>query len=258
MHLRVAEGGSADRPRVRVHVTHDGELTPGEAASLRSGVRRMLRLDEDLAPFHALCRRIGGRWRGVAEAGLGRLLRSPTVFEDAVKTICTTNVRWGGTKAMVGRLVQSLGEPGPLSGDRPAGHPNAFPTPLRIAAADGRTLGEARLGYRAPYVRALSERIASGELDLEELHGSDASTDEVRRLLCDIKGIGPYAAATLLMLLGRYGDVAIDSVYRSFVRRRYFRNREPSSEELESVYRHWGKWKHLGYWFDLWHDTEET
>ena len=37
------------------------------------------------------------------------MVRSPTVFEDVVKTICTTNTSWGGTTRMVNALVEHLG-----------------------------------------------------------------------------------------------------------------------------------------------------
>ena len=71
----------------------------------------MLRLDEDFAEFHALCKSRGGVWQNI-NRGVGRLLRSPTVFEDLVKVICTTNVQWGGTKRMVrgtgGTIWQAL------------------------------------------------------------------------------------------------------------------------------------------------------
>jgi 3-methyladenine DNA glycosylase/8-oxoguanine DNA glycosylase len=230
---------------------------PEEARAIRASVRRMLRLDEDLGCFHRLCRSAGGRWEA-ASHGLGRLLRSPTVFEDVVKTICTTNVQWGGTKAMVRGLVQRLGQPGPRSGTDDRSFPNSFPTPGAIAAADGRALDEARLGYRSPYVRELAERVAGGELDLEELRDRGAATEEVRQALLDIKGVGPYAAATLLMLLGRYDHLAVDSVFRTFVSRRYFGGRRPSDREAEKVYAGWGQWKYLGYWFDLWQGTDEA
>ena len=256
VHLNVTGTGGADRQRIRIDVTHDGELRASERQAVRSSIRRMLRLDEDLRPFHEQCRRAGGRWEA-ASNGLGRLLCSPSVFEDAVKTICTTNVQWGGTKAMVRGLTQQLGESGPLSGAGPEAHPNSFPTPAAIAAADGRTLEDARLGYRAPYVRELAERVAAGDLDLEELRTRAASTEEIRRALLDIKGVGPYAAATMLMLLGRYDHLAVDSVYRTFVSRRYFDGQLPSDREAEAIYADWGRWKYLGYWFDLWQGLDE-
>ena len=256
VHLNVTGTGRADRQRIRIDVTHDGELRASERQAVRSSIRRMLRLDEDLRPFHEQCRRAGSRWEA-ASNGLGRLLCSPSVFEDAVKTICTTNVQWGGTKAMVRGLTQQLGESGPLSGAGPEAHPNSFPTPAAIAAADGRLLEDARLGYRAPYVRELAERVTAGDLDLEELRTRAASTEEIRRALLDIKGVGPYAAATMLMLLGRYDHLAVDSVYRTFVSRRYFDGQLPSDREAEAIYADWGRWKYLGYWFDLWQGLDE-
>ncbi len=256
VHVTLAGAGSRERPRVRVGVEHTGKLTGREAGTIRRSVRLMLRLDEDLAPFHDLCRRAGPRWRE-ASAGLGRLLRSPTLFEDAIKTICTTNVQWGGTKGMIRRLVQVLGEPGPLSEPADAGLPAAFPTPEAIAGADGRTLDPVRLGYRAPYIRELSQRVASGELDLEALRDMDASTKELRRILLDIQGVGSYAAATLLMLLGRYDYLAVDSVYRAFVSSRYFGGRSVPDSEAAAIYADWGQWKYLGFWFDLWKGLDE-
>ena len=260
VHLTITGTGSAGGRRVRADVDHEGELRAEERVAVRRSIRRMFRLDEDLESFHDLCRKAGHRWEA-ASLGLGRLLRSPTVFEDAVKTICTTNVQWGGTKAMVHGLVRHLGEPGPLSfadpGQPEPTRPNSFPTPQAIAAADGRTLGAVRLGYRSPYIRELAERVAGGDLDLEEFRALDSPTDEIRRALLDIKGVGPYAAATMLMLLGRYDHLAVDSVYRAFVAARYFEGRRPSDREAERVYAGWGSWKYLGYWFDLWQGLDD-
>lgn len=256
VHLSATGSGRADRQRVQIDVTHEGELQVEERRVVRGSIRRMLRLDEDLGPFHVRCRKVGGRWKKASQ-GLGRLLRSPSVFEDVVKTICTTNVQWGGTRAMLHGLVERLGEAGPLSGPDPGALPNSFPTAAAIAAADGSTLEAARLGYRAPYIRQLAERVTLGDLDLEEFLSPGASTGEIRRDLLEIKGVGPYAAATLLMLVGRYDHLAVDSVYRAFVSRRYFGGRVPSDPEAEAVYAEWGRWKYLGYWFDLWQGLDE-
>ncbi len=226
VHLDVTGTRSASGKRVRVDVTHEGELRPAERNVIRRSIRRMFRLDEDMGPFYSKCRQAGPRWHP-ASRGLGRLLCSPTVFEDTVKTICTTNVQWGGTKAMVGGLVRHLGEPGPLTaqdwGEPGNAQPNSFPTPESIAAADGATLG----------------------------------TEEIRRSLLEIRGVGPDAAARLLMLLGRYDHLAVDTVYRAFVSERYFAGRRPSDREAEEVYAGWGRWKYLGYWFDLWQGLDE-
>ena len=53
----------------------------------------------------------------------------PTVFEDVVKTICTTNTAWSGTRKMTAALVDHLGSEAP-------GGRRTFPTPAAMAAAD--------------------------------------------------------------------------------------------------------------------------
>jgi 3-methyladenine DNA glycosylase/8-oxoguanine DNA glycosylase len=72
---------------------------------LARAVRHMLRLDEDFSEFYDHCKLKGGTW-GEIRIGTGHLLRSPTVFEDLVKVICTTNIQWSGTKRMVRELVR--------------------------------------------------------------------------------------------------------------------------------------------------------
>src|ERR1051325_5380609 len=71
-------------------------------------VRHMLRLDDDMSPFYDIVTRDPDlSW--IASAGAGRLLRAPTVFEDLVKMICTTNCSWALTDKMINCLVDSLG-----------------------------------------------------------------------------------------------------------------------------------------------------
>jgi hypothetical protein len=55
---------------------------------LTKTVAHVFRLDEDLSGFYELVREDELAW---CATGAGRMLRAPTVFEDVVKTICTTN-----------------------------------------------------------------------------------------------------------------------------------------------------------------------
>ena len=95
----------------------------------RRAAAHLLRLDEDLSPFYAAAAADPDlAW---ATSGAGRMIRSPTVFEEVVKTICTTNCTWSATIRMVSALVEHLGEPAPGATDGPLGH--AFPTPEAMA-----------------------------------------------------------------------------------------------------------------------------
>src|SRR5262245_20282282 len=103
--LEVTLTPDGSRPRtIRIHPGRRGRAAldvvgraPGRAAqeAIVRCVRHVLSLDQDLAPFYA--RAAEDPALAWAAAGAGRMIRSPTVFEDVVKTICTTNVAWSAT-----------------------------------------------------------------------------------------------------------------------------------------------------------------
>ena len=214
-------------------------------------VAHLLRLDEDLSEFYALVEGDGElSW---ATAGAGRMMRSGTVFEDLVKTICTTNCSWSATVRMVTRLVEHLGEP--AAGAPPSGpRGRTFPTPAVMAAADDTFYREVvRAGYRGAYLRDLAARVASGELDLEWLGRADSSQlgdDELEVRLLALPGVGPYAAAHLMLMLGRYSRLILDSWTRpTFVRIAGMRRAKDST--IERRFRRYGRYAGLAFWLYL-------
>lgn len=221
------------------------QLGAPDLAELERRVRWCLRLDEDLSEFTSLSSADPELYRRVAPSG-GRLLRCPTLWEDIVKTILTTNTTWRQTGAMSARLVALLGRE--LTTDPAA---RAFPEPAAVAAAGKTYLEEqVRLGYRSASVARIAKDVAEGRLDLESWVHSALPTQELRRRLLALPGVGPYAAATLLMILGRYDELAIDTELRAHVRRKYYRDTPPTESQIRDVYERWGRWRYLGYWFD--------
>jgi 3-methyladenine DNA glycosylase/8-oxoguanine DNA glycosylase len=213
-------------------------------AELAAKVRHMLRLDEDLGRFYAVAAADPAlAW---ATSGAGRMLRSPTVFEDVVKTICTTNCAWSGTVRMVSALVGELGVPAQGAPER-----RSFPTPEAVAGAGERFFRDvARAGYRGPYLRALADAVASGELDLEVLREPALGDAEVAERLLAIAGVGPYAMAHIMMLLGRYRRLIFDSWTRPTYRRLSGRPRV-TDKGIERAFRRYGEFAGLAFWLSL-------
>jgi 3-methyladenine DNA glycosylase/8-oxoguanine DNA glycosylase len=247
--VRVAEGGPG-----RALVTAAGRPPSARQADrLLAAVAHVLRLDEDLSPFYAQAADDPDLvW---VAAGAGRLIRSPTVFEEVVKTICTTNCAWSATVRMVGALVEHLGEAAPgAPADGPLGR--AFPTPAAMAEA-GETFYRdvARTGYRGAYLRSLAADVAAGRLDLEELARTDADElpdEEVATRLLALPGVGPYAAAHVMMLLGRYSRLVLDS----WTRPKYasVRGRKAKDATIERRFRRFGPYAGLAFWLVLTRD----
>jgi len=232
-----------------------GRPSAAEAAEARAQLRECLALDDDLSPFHATAaalerRRAGGegrlpdlRW--ALARGAGRLLRSPTVWEDAVKTLLTTNCSWALTRAMVARLCEAAGEPGPDGA-------LAFPAPAALARRTERFFREVvRAGYRAPFLRALAREVAAGRLDLEGLRRSALPAGELRSRLLALDGFGPYAAEHLARLLGRHDFLALDSWTRDTLRRRRGLRRLPTEGAARRWYAPYGPHAGLAMWLEV-------
>jgi N-glycosylase/DNA lyase len=174
------------------------------------------------------------------------MMRSQTVFEDVVKTICTTNCAWSGTVRMVNGLVNGLGEAA-------VGGGHAFPTPAAMAAAsDDFYAKEVRAGYRGPYLRGLAADAASGALDLEALAAtprSELSDEELEERLLALAGVGPYAAAHIMMLMGRHSRLILDSWTRPTYAR--LRGRKQTDKQILRAFKRYGDHAGLAFWLTL-------
>ena len=116
---------------------------------------------------------------------------------------------------------------------------------------------EVRLGYRAPYVLELARSAASGDIDLETLKETDIPTPELRKQLLAIRGVGEYAMASLMMLLGRYDFVPVDSWAFKLVSHEWYGGEPVGRAEVEAAFECWGEWQGLAYWFWDWSYTDE-
>ena len=245
--VRIAEG----RKGARVEI-----LGPAVGDRVARGVREvvvgMLNLGENLSQLYAAA--AADDHLAWIRSGAGRMFRSPTVFEDVVKTICTTNCAWSATVRMVGALVSELGE-------ESAGRlGRAFPTPIAMAQApESFYRDKVRAGYRGAYLRNLAAQVADGSLDLEPLRDADSvelSDDEIADRLLALPGVGPYAAAHVMMLLGRHSRLILDS----WTRPTYATlngGRKASDGQLERRFSRYGTHAGLAFWLFLTRDWVE-
>ena len=226
-------------------------LSQTAGAKVVNGVRHMMRLDDDMGDFYSLLA-ADGDFNWIPAQGAGRLLRSPTVFEDLVKMICTTNCSWALTQKMVTGLVESLGRES-NDGRR------TFPTPEAMALMPLKFyVNEVRAGYRAAYLKELADRVASGELEVESWLKSPLATADLNKELRGVKGVGPYAAENLLKLIGRYDGLALDSWTRAKFYAVRNNGRKASDKKIARYYSRFKEWRGLALWCDLTRDWLEV
>ncbi|HKR63938.1 MAG TPA: endonuclease III domain-containing protein [Thermoanaerobaculia bacterium] len=212
---------SCDGKRLHVRGARESDV-------LRARMTRMLQLHVDTTEFLAMAAQ-SPRHQWVVRAGFGRLLCGTTLWEDAVKIIATTNTMWRQTVRMVELLVAKCGREG------------AFPEPDDILKfSESELQNDCRLGYRAKSIHRLAQVFADG-------FESDGSYESYLKL----PGIGPYGAAHLLAMDGRYDFIAVDTEFRRYVRETYHRGRRVSDKAMLRHYAKWGRWKYLAYWSEL-------
>jgi N-glycosylase/DNA lyase len=217
-------------------------------------VRHMFRLDDNMQRFYEeMSSDPDFSW--IADEGAGRLLRSPTVFEDLVKMMCTTNCSWALTEKMVGGLVNELGR---VSDDGR----KSFPTASAMAEKSEKFYRDKiRAGYRAPYLQELAQRVVSGELDIESWLKLDLPHEQFMKELKRVKGVGNYAAENLLKLLGRYDGLALDSWARAQFAKSHNNGRPASDKKIARYYSRFGSWRGLALLCEMtrhWLDPENV
>ena len=226
----------------RLRITCNQKFDRHDAAAIKQQATRMLRLDEDLAGWTQAQPK-------ARRKKFARLFRSPTLFEDMIKTITGCNVSWPNTMNMNRLLCERIGNGG-------------FPSPQQLASVRADVLKRwCKVGYRAKRIVSLARHVVRGDIDLTTFEDTNQPTDQVYESLRAIDGIGPYSAANLCQLLGRYEHVPIDTeTYRHFKKHhRVPRDIKPKhlDQRIIHYYRSFAPYQFLAYWFELWSDYED-
>ena len=230
--------------KLTIQVHSSALLTHADRFEIIRQISSCLRLTEDFSDFYRETRRYP-KYRWIAKANAGRMLRSPSVFEDVVKMICTTNCSWALTEIMVKNLVDKFG----ISFDDSQ---KSFPSPEALAGTSESYLRKnIKAGYRSPFLLEFAKRVASGTLDVECWRSSDLGTEELFQELRSIKGVGVYSAGNILKLLGRYDYLGLDSWVRAKYYEVYHHGRIVSDRTIERRYMQFGKWRGLFFWLEM-------
>ncbi len=202
-------GGSAwystvhDGIVVRVR-QHNGGLDWEATADAVPILRSRLRLHDDLTaiqeaiPDEPLVRKAFAAYPGL------RVTTDP-FFPCLISFICSTQMR----AERIFEMQQSLSKAYGTRISTQTGTYYSFPTPERMADATEGELRDLGLGYRAPYVKATSRLIATGELvpaDIPDTY------EEAREALTGYVGVGPKVAdCVCLFALGHLEAVPLDT-----------------------------------------------
>ncbi|KAA0054220.1 DNA glycosylase [Cucumis melo var. makuwa] len=110
-------------------------------------------------------------------------------------------------------------------------------------------LKEHCLGYRAGYIVDFARRVKNGKIDLQRLEVQNPNY-----YFPKIKGFGPFATANILMCLGFYRQLPIDTETIRHLKQVHgiqFCNNKTVREDVKLIYDKYAPFQCLAYWLEL-------
>jgi len=200
-------------------------------------ITRSLDLDTETDSLLEVAEKFGEDYVKLIEKGAGRILRACTLWEDAAKTLFTTNCSWSLTKKMCQSACSDRFSEAAPSGSYP------FPSAETLSDYSSKNIGKLMpVGYRADYLIELSKRF-SEDPSLGDIESNGYGYTEADQYVRRSKGFGDYACSHLLVLAGYYDKIPVDTVVVSYLKKNY-RVRKPES----FIKRKYGKWGKYMFW----------
>ncbi len=232
--------GSVEAPDLRVLISADSDLHATAVKWVVHTLGEALGLMDDVTEFYDVIVPADRVLSAAAAYGLrgARLRIPPEVFEAVVAALASQNVHFSRTYQVMDCLTRRFGRPVAYAG----GIAHTFPTAEALAHSTEEDLRSCRLGYRAPFLRALAGNILDGGVDLQRLR-EDPDNASIRDALLELPGVGPFTADLVLSIGFRRASFHLDSYTKTILEVLY--GLEPDEATMKAfVDRQFGRWKH--------------
>ena len=172
----------------------------------------------------------------IERVGPCTLVPNPNLFETLVDAIVSQQISVKAADAIMARLR--------------AATPGGLPTPSALLTLEHDELRAVGLSTpKARYVRDLSERVSSGQLDLKLLEMLE--DERVIEELTKVKGIGRWTAEMMLIFsLGRPNVLPVDDLgFVEGVRSAYDLEERPKPKEMRERGEQWRPYRTFATWY---------
>ena len=175
----------------------------------------------------------------IERVGPCTLTPNPNLFETLVDAIISQQISVKAADAIMARLRKAA-----------LGEPEGLITPEALLPLDHEALRAAGLSpQKIRYIRDLTERVSTGQLDLEQVSELD---DEVAIAeLVKVKGIGRWTAEMMLIFsLGRPDVLPVDDLgFLEGVREAYSLDARPTPKEMRERGEIWRPYRTFATWY---------
>lgn len=233
---KVKSIGTTNQPKLEVEIQPEIKNTD----SLKKVVEWITGADEDIASFYEIGRK-DKKFSQLIEQLYGlRPPRTPSVFEALIIAITEQQIALPVAIALRKRLVEKFGEKITVDGETYF----TFPTAEALAKAKTEEIREMKFSTKkSEYLIDVSKKVASGEIDLEEMKNWEV--ENIIERLTQIRGIGPWTAEYMIVRgMGRHEALpASDIALRSSLTKFLGRQERVTEDEVRKFLKHFGKYK---------------
>ncbi|NJD99797.1 DNA-3-methyladenine glycosylase 2 family protein [Thermococcus sp. LS1] len=172
---------------------------------------------------------------------------APSPYQALVEVVAQQQINFEFAQRTIRNLVEMAG--------KRIGDLYAFPSAEKITSLSEEELKRAKLGYRAGYIKSLTELYLNGKLNLELW---DWSEKDAIKYLTKFRGIGRWSAE-LFLLYGLRKNVypAGDLGLRRGIAKIFGKNvKEVKEKDVRELIEPYGKWKSLLAFYVLCYDRK--
>lgn len=253
--LKMVNTGSGNRPKIIAKIYFSQRLNQKYLESLKKELIYRYSLDFDLTKFNQKFKNdpqlapIIKKWKGM------RVMHYGSLYEYLIVMIMLQNCTVKRSVNMLQALFENYGTLLEYNGKKLW----AYWEPKDLNNVTEEELRNLKLGYRAKFIKKISQQFANGEVDEFEIR--EMSKEEQRQKLLSLYGIGPASVHNLSWEVFRHYDkVEKISPWEQKIYSKLFFNRDsenPVSEEklLDFFEKRFGKYQILAVhyiWEDLW------
>ena len=177
--------------------------------------------------------------KAIERVGPCTLIPNPQLFETLIDAIISQQISVKAADAIMGRLRAAL-----------YAETEGAISPHQLLSLEEDTLRAVGLSpQKMRYIRDLTERVVSGELNLERL--SELEDEAVISELVKVKGIGRWTAEMMLIFsLGRPDVLPVDDLgFLEGVREAYLLDSRPTPKEMRIKGELWHPYRTFATWY---------
>ncbi len=190
--LNIENRGTTQKPKIKVSIFYKNKISAEDIKAIRREVIWRFDLGADLGEFNSIARKdtrfypVFKRWKGMRNSS------AHSLYELLVVAVLLQNTTVRRTVQMMGALLGKHGAMLEFDGKKVF----AIWLPEELKGVTEQDLRNLKIGYRAKFIKRLSQDFAEGKVDELKLRTLDK--ESAKKELMKLYGVGPETARILL------------------------------------------------------------